>query len=274
VVVEAVEVPSYVPLGEAFDRCLKALAALETTIISFPEIDWSRARLSMKEQVDLRRFLRAKQHFLANQDSVWDLLSTALCNVIGGIIEELLPISEENNPTLTVPLISILPKAGEVVDRIIGTLAAEPLTNAGLFRSVCERLYANACRVSGIEPYSDSKRSLVFAADAELAPEELVDAYLGGTPFADLLKTPVPFVLPQEIRYEHQWIVGGSGHGKTNALLSLIIDDLEFVARGEASVVVMDSQSSLIPTLARLPFFAKGEPLERDYDPDSLPPDE
>jgi hypothetical protein len=262
VVVESVQVPGYVPLGEAFDRCLKELVALETTIISFPEIDWSRARLSMKEQVDLRRFLRAKQHFLANQDRAAELLSTTLCYVMGGIIEGLPPIPADNDPTLSVPLISVLPKPGEIIDKIMGTLAAEPLVNAGLFTSLDERLYENMCRESGVEPYSDSKRPLVFAADSELSPEELVDGYLGGTPFADLFKTPVPFVLPQETRYEHQWIVGGSGHGKTNALLSLIIDDLNLVADGEASVVVMDSQNSLIPTLARLPFFGEGEPLE------------
>jgi hypothetical protein len=262
VVVEAIEVPGYVPLREAFDRCLKALVALETTIISFPEIDWSRARLSMKEQVDLRRFLRAKQHFLANQDRVWDLLSSALCYVIGGIIEELPPIAEDNDPTLTVPLVSILRKPGETIDKIIGTLTTEPLVNAGLFTALDGRFYENQCRVSGVQPYAESKRPLVFADEAELSPEDLVESYLGGTPFADLFKTPVPFVLPQQTRYEHQWIVGGSGHGKTNALLGLILDDLELVAQGEASVVVMDSQSSLIPTLARLPFFAKGEPLE------------
>jgi hypothetical protein len=40
----------------------------------------------MKEQVDLNRFLRAKQHFLGNQDRVFELLINALGNVFGGIV--------------------------------------------------------------------------------------------------------------------------------------------------------------------------------------------
>ena len=119
---EIVTAPDYLPLGEALDRCQSALIAQEHTIVSFPEIDWSRAKLSMKEQVDLRRFLRAKEHFLANQDRVFDLWVTALCNVFGGIIADLPAIPDDDNPTLTVPLLSLLPDPGVVVDKIIGTL--------------------------------------------------------------------------------------------------------------------------------------------------------
>ena len=84
---------------------------------------------------------------------------------------------------------------------------------------------------------------------------------MGGTPFLDLFKTPVPFELPQQTRFEHQWIIGGTGHGKTNASASSSIDDLQRVADGEASVVVIDSQNSLIPMVARLPFFPEGDLL-------------
>src|SRR6202042_833524 len=106
VIGEAVTIPGYTPLGEALDRCQSALIGQETTIVSFPEIDWGRARLSMKEQVDLRRFLRAKEHFLANQERVLDLWTAALCSVFGGIAANLPPIPEDANPTLTVPLLS------------------------------------------------------------------------------------------------------------------------------------------------------------------------
>ncbi len=79
---------------KALDRCQQAVLALETTIFSFPKIDWDIAILSLKEQVDLRRFLRAQQHFLANDDRVSDLLTTALGNVFGGVISELPAIPE------------------------------------------------------------------------------------------------------------------------------------------------------------------------------------
>src|SRR6266545_5903875 len=62
IVCQHVTLPNYRPLVEALDRCQLALIGQEKTIVSFPEIDWSRSRLSMKEQVDLNRFLRAKQY--------------------------------------------------------------------------------------------------------------------------------------------------------------------------------------------------------------------
>jgi hypothetical protein len=254
--------PDYKPLLEALDRCQIALIAQESTILSFPEIDWGRAHLSMKEHVDLRRFLRAKQHFLANQERVSELLVHALCNVCCGIIQSLPALPDEDEPRLSVPLISLLPKPGETIDRIIATLMTEPLVNAGLFTAIQERLYENQCRVSEVVPYAETKRRLVDAEESDLSPEDLVDGYFRGTPFLDLFKTPVPFVLPENARFEHHWIVGGSGHGKTNTLMNLICDDLVRVGTGKASIVLIDSQNSLIPAIAQLPFFAKGGFLE------------
>jgi hypothetical protein len=258
---QLVSFPEYEPLLHALDRCQKAIIAQEGTITSFPEIDWNRAHLSMKEQVDLCRFLRAKQHFLANQDRVFELLITALGNVLGGIIQSLPEVAADDKPTLTVPLISLLPDPKWVVDKIIETLTAEPLVNAGLFTALQEQFYENQCRVSGVVPYQETKRPLIGASESDLAPEALIEAYLAGTPFVDLLTTAVPFVLPEQARFEHHWIIGGTGHGKTNALANLIIEDLQRVADGEASLVVIDSQNALIPSIAHLPFFAEGEAL-------------
>jgi hypothetical protein len=258
---QLVAFPEYPAVLQALDRCQTAVVGLERTIISFPEIDWTRARLSMKEQVDLNRFLRAKQHFLGNQDRVFELLINALGNLFGGIIQSLPELSDDEKLTLTVPLISLIEAPNEVVQGIIGTLRAEPLINAGLFRALQEQFYENECRVSGVVPYQETKRSLISAADSDLSPEQLVDGYLSGTPFLELFKTEVPFVIPQQARFEHHWIIGGTGHGKTNALANLILEDLQRVADGEASLVVIDSQNALIPSIAHLPFFAEGEVL-------------
>jgi hypothetical protein len=262
IVQQAVTLPTYLPLAGALDRCLCQFITQESTIVSFPEIDWPHARLSMKEQVDLRRFLRAKQHFLGNQDRVFELWTTALCNVCAGLIEELPAILDDSEPTLTVPLYSLIPNLGVVIHKIFGTLSSEPLSDAGLFTEFQKRAYENICRVSNVVPYQETKRPLVTADECELSPEEMIDAYLAGTPFCDLFKLAVPFELPQQTRFEHHWIIGGTGHGKTNAIGNLLIDDLQRVADGEASIVVIDSQNTLIPMLAQLPFFAKGDLLD------------
>ena len=68
--------------------------------------------------------------------------------------------------------------------------------------------------------------------------------------------------IPQSARFEHHWIVAGSGHGKTQTLQYLIGQDLERVAEGEASVIVIDSQGDLIRNIAGLEAFAAGGELD------------
>lgn len=257
-----VDLPSCVPLMEAFDTAMRAILVQETTIFALPDMRWDVATLSMKEQVDLRRFLRAKEHFLGNQERVLDILGRALGNVFAGILNELPKIEAADDETLKVPLAALIPDIGDIVERITGTVFDQPVIDLGLFRALQERLYENACAASGIEPHSNSKRPIVTAGDSELPPEELVDTYLSGTPFKALLLTPIPFVIPEQARFEHHWIVAGTGHGKTQTLQSLICRDLEAVANGAASIVVIDSQGDLIRNVAGLKLFAEGQPLD------------
>jgi hypothetical protein len=258
----AVAVPSYTPLAEALDHAINALLVQEATVFALPEIEWDIATLSMKEQVDLRRFLRAKEHFLGNQERVLDILGRTLGNVFAGIISKLPAIEDADEEAPHVPLIDMLPNVGDVVERITGTFMKDDVLAVGLFTNVQDRLYKNACDASGIDPYSESRRAIITASQSELAPEVLVATYLAGTPFEQLLLTPIPFVIPEQSRFEHQWIVAGTGHGKTQTLQSLICRDLKSVADGAASIVVIDSQGDLIKNIASLKLFAEGQPLE------------
>lgn len=89
-----------------------------------------------------------------------------------------------------------------------------------------------------------------------------------GTPFFpyahEIFPAPnntLPWSLPDTRRFMHQWLLGSTGAGKTTVLSNMILYDLERVAAGECSVVVMDSQNELIPELARLEYFAPGGSL-------------
>lgn len=259
-----VSLPDYLPLGRSLDHCQTEVIRLEDTIVSFPEIDWSRAHLSLKEQVDLRRFLRAKQHFLVNQDRVFELLATALCNVFGGLIDALPALPETSDElTLTVPLITLMRNPGNIVDRIIGTICTNDLADVGLFTTLQNQLYGNVCRASGVDPADEKpRRRLITADESELPPIELVETYLKGTPFVDLLLAPVPFELPLTTRFQHHWIVAPPGTGKSTALQFLIARDLELVANNEASIVVMESNRDLIKAIEGLKVFAPGETLD------------
>lgn len=248
---------------KALDRCQEEVLALETTIFSWPEMDLNTATLSIKEHVDLRRFLRAKQHFLANDERVGDLLITALRNVGWGFISSLPEVSENTDAApLTVPLISLLRNPHEIVDRIIGTICKQEHVEAGLFITLYERLYANLCEASGVSPEDEKpRRPMIYAADSELPPIELIETYLKCTPFADLFLCPVPFSIPAKARFEHQWIVAPPGAGKSTLLQYLILRDLELVAADQASIVVMESNRDLIKAIESLGVFAPGERL-------------
>jgi hypothetical protein len=81
--------------------------------------------------------------------------------------------------------------------------------------------------------------------------DDLVDAYLRGTPLREAFRLRTPFSIPDERRFEHLHMVAGSGHGKTQTLQYLIAQDLPDVARQDRSVVVIDSQGDLINTILR-----------------------
>ena len=61
-------------------------------------------------------------------------------------------------------------------------------------------------------------------------------------------------------RFEHTLIVGGSGHGKTQLMQSLILYDLPGVAAGKQSVIVIDSQGDMINKILDLSELAPPHP--------------
>ncbi len=115
----------------------------------------------------------------------------------------------------------------------------------------------------GVPGDPDSVRTPKLPTKQSSIPDsKLSEAYLGGTPLLQLFDYPLTIGLPQETRFEHHHIVAGSGHGKTQTLQHLILHDLKTVTKGEASIVVIDSQSDLINNIANLEVFASGGTLE------------
>ena len=89
-------------------------------------------------------------------------------------------------------------------------------------------------------------------------PREIVSAYLANTPFEALFYAPIPFAFTDE-RYEHMHIVGGSGHGKTQLLQRLILEDLR--REQPPALIIVDSQGEMLRKIQRLDLFAPSEPL-------------
>lgn len=136
---------------------------------------------------------------------------------------------------------------GQCVQSVIAPFFQE--TDYALFKRLRERLDANLQATHRTTP--------VYPADYR--GDDLIDTYLRGTPLTELFRLKTPFALPEERRFEHRHIVAGSGHGKTQTLQYFIARDLEAVARGDRSVVVIDSQGDLINTILK----ARALPPER-----------
>ncbi len=74
------------------------------------------------------------------------------------------------------------------------------------------------------------------------------EAVFENTPFLEFLETSVPLHVSNADRFNHMHVVGGTGSGKTTLLEKLILHDL----KGQASVVVVDSQGDLIRKISHL----------------------
>jgi hypothetical protein len=239
-----VELPEYEPLCQAIAACVRELLALETTVFSNPAVDFSEP-LSLREQVDLNHFLRAKEYFLAHEERVSELLIHTVGNVACAVVESAPILS---GGAFSVPLISLVPKPGWLVGGLVGIFFEKEQFEAGLFAELRDQLHRNLCAVSGIPTDSNSKKPLLWPSEARMEPEDLVDAYLSGTPLHALLSSPCPFALPDEQRFSGHWIIAPPGRGKTTLLHSLIVADLD----KDAAIVLMDSKGDLIEPVKNL----------------------
>jgi len=152
---------------------------------------------------------------------------------------------------ITAPLSTLL-RPGRFVEDLVRPLDAE------LFPTFAARYLDNTYRISGVP------RGKQLKPPKLAEPHHLDDPspFLAGTPFEGMLATPLSVAIPEEARTTHQWIVAGSGAGKTTALQYLIAKDLERAMRGECSIVILDSQRQLIEEIWGLKLFAPGEPLD------------
>mgnify|MGYP003700773109 CR=1 FL=1 len=135
---------------------------------------------------------------------------------------------------LSVPITQFIMRQGDAVEAVIAPFFQQNDYNH--FKRLRDRINANLNATHRTNP--------VFPRDYKGA--DVAETYLAGTPLLDLFSVTAPFSIPEAIRFEHTHIIGGSGHGKTQTLQFHIARDLVDVARGEKSVVVIDSQGDLI----------------------------
>lgn len=242
---------------------------LETErLFQLPEIDWEADR-STSEWWALRdELLRQKALFTNFAENVTQITKVILLTV-GPLYERFPALGQEPEAAsdaivVPSPLIHLLADPGNVIQELWQGFQAPDTLDSSLFTLTNQHIEANVIRASGGDPNDPDTwpKNPVWPSQSKLTdPTELVHTYLNGLPLLDFLDQTVPFAIPAQARREHHHICAGTGFGKTQTLQFLINEDLPAVARGERSLVVIDSQDDLINTIKGLKAFAPGEPL-------------
>lgn len=236
-------------------------------LFQIPVVDWNQTR-TIAELWDIREELTRQRGFVSDFEGNCELLETAFTAMLKPLYSSCPALLEDSGEIdgITVPthLLQSIGNLGAVAQSMLGVAFAEELAEHGLLARLADRLERNLIAASGGNPADPRGFSrapkLPEQFDAK-SPEQLVSTYLGGTPLLPLFDQTLDFTIPTKVRFEHHHIVAGSGHGKTQTLQYLIANDLEAVAEGHRTVIVLDSQGDLIRTIASLEVFAPGQPL-------------
>lgn len=231
-----------------------------------PEIDWNEQR-SISQYWEIREELAFQKQLLVDFGRTDELICEALFHLLWPIYGENPSLQETVTDTdaISIPttLLYTVPDLGEAVEQMLATAADTECEWNWLFPRLYRNLDRNLIRASGgnpDDPNFNRAPKLPSQADSR-DPLGLVTTYLGGTPLEDIFAQPIQFTIPTKSRFEHHHIVAGTGHGKTQTLQYLIAQDLEAVAEGERTVIVIDSQGDLIRQISNLAVFAPDGPL-------------
>jgi hypothetical protein len=232
-----------------------------------PAIDWSERR-SVTQYWEIRNYLNVQRRLLENFDETRWRLRENLAGFVAPLLEAWPSPPAEDGETdgITVPteLLRSLGNVGAITEAMMDVVLREKASEDDILPRLRDRLECNVVAASGGNPADkhgfNRAPKLPTQFDAKNSAL-LVATYLGGTPLTTLFEQDLSFTIPTAARFEHHHIVAGSGHGKTQTLQYLIGQDLEAVAVGRRTVIVLDSQGDLIRNIANLAEFAPDGPL-------------
>ena len=232
------------------------------------DADWPIIEGNATIAVAVRQMLVRRRRFITDFDRSLAIIAGQLIPafhlLFAALPESCFVEADEDAETFEVPLLSLIDNPVELIQAFT-LLPYEDATFAReLFLRLREQLVTNLLVASGFQPDANphalSHRLKGPMQHGSHDPEELADLYLGHTPFRALFELTVPFHIPDESRFEHTHIVGGTGHGKTQLMQRMIHADLVKAQRERRSIVVIDSQGDLIGKLMRQRLFDPATP--------------
>ncbi len=245
-------------------RLIRRLLVYEE-LFELPEIDWQERR-TIATWWQLRDTLSERLPASRDAPDAGWLVARVVADALDPVIAAtaLFGDPDEDALTVTTDLVHTLGDAGAVADRIITAFTDEDADRFSLFSRLIDRLERNTVAASGGDPANPQAftRPLKLPSASGIRDNaRLLETYFAGTPLLDFFDREADVPLPTVTRFEHHHIVAGSGHGKTQTLQYLIGNDLDAVAQGKRSVIVIDSQGDLIRTVSSLAAFAPGGSL-------------
>jgi Type IV secretion-system coupling protein DNA-binding domain len=233
--------------------------------------DSTKESLTLKDESNQRERLRRTVRVLEKEAQALPMWRGAMKAVLLGIVSDL-PVEAlcDPYPDGSVPDVSVIRGSKPLSDFVgdlphiltcfYGTFCAADLAEAGLFYDLSLWLDNRLCVASGVpwaDRYKQQKKLRLPIDRLELPPSELAALYTTDTPFDGFFDLAIPIPVPREVRFEHTHIVGGTGHGKTQLLQYLIMDDLHYALEHNLSLVVLDPDGTLIRTISQTDYFGE-----------------
>ena len=246
---------------EAFTKAIDTLWHAEA--VGDVEPIWRAVEEDASAAIEFREMLVRRRRWCANFDHMHGLFRRQVLiiyrELFKALPESCFSRGQEGAESFEAPLIELLDDPIPFIEELMDFACGDQIEREGIFQRYRQALVRKMLVASGFSPsdnINDHAGRLVgpFGQRGK-TPRELAVMYLGGTPFIEFLETPVPFHIPDEGRFEHCHIVGGTGHGKTQLMQRMIHADLVKASRKRRSVVVIDSQGDLINKLSRLKLF-------------------
>ncbi len=238
-----------------YDATLKL--AENDGVLCSPAHDFSK-EIELSELIRLKTALKRLEKIYEEGEGALDQWVNYVVAMFRSILAQLpedFELPNDGNNLFQIELCSLLNDPADSIEYIFSLIYNEEL----LFQGLREQLLRNFLIVSGIDysEFNTTTKDLLWPTQSKLERDELVNSYLLNTELLGIFHHPIQFQLPIQARIEHCHVVGGTGHGKTQLLQTMILDDI----RSGHGFCVIDSQGDLISKLSMLKQFEpKGSP--------------
>lgn len=242
---EGDEPPVYIL--QAYYDCVRKLQEFEPALFDPPTIS---DHLSIKEEVAYRAYLRQCVDFHEDTDASVKSWAATVMAALTPIMSLRFPRAETGIDMGEEPLLSFVHDIEPLV-----TLYHVFFADSASLKPLKEQLWRNLCNLNGVRPEDKNARIQppVHFLSKDVSAAKILFA---NTPLLEALLAPVPIRLPERIRFEHHYIVGGTGHGKSKTFEQMIVNDIRSTVDDEATVVVMEPDGALIERISRLSVFS------------------